>query len=457
MRRLHVPPPIRAVALLDPVADAGIGGYTHELATALEAAGVRTAVYSAPGGGFAARLPRTYALRGAFGAAPVAVPADVPVAAAGTPAPGAASGIDADARAAGPLDAYLALLRRRATAPAAVGAAGTAARGAPGPAAHSGTGPSRRGSEDARACAAFAAHLASEGFDTVWTQWPDLSPYGPALRPACAARGMRLVHTVHNVVPHEPSPGDLARHAEVYAGAGALVVHSAQAADDLARRFPGCAGRVVRSLHGTYSLYERAPHLRAGVRRALGVPDEAVVTLAFGGVRPYKNVEALVAAVAATPGALLVVAGWEWGYAAATLRDRLAHTRQVVDAAGVGDRVRLLPGPFGVPQTAALFEACDIVALPYAASSGSGVLCLAMTYGRHVLCTPVGGMAEYAGGYDAATVAAGSSVEAVAAALSEASAAVRRRGARPSRPPGRLAWPRIVDALLQALPARFAA
>jgi glycosyltransferase involved in cell wall biosynthesis len=215
--------------------------------------------------------------------------------------------------------------------------------------------------------------------------------------------GVPLVHTVHNVLPHEPDPDSVAQHEAVYRDAAALVVHSEMAARELATMFPETAPRIVRSWHGAYTMFPRRPQVRDRIRERLEVGANDTVVMVFGGVRPYKNVDVVLEAIRACDGVTLVVAGWEWGYPDGIPGDRLGRTRALSWRFGVGERVRLLPGPFGLAQTAELFEASDAAILPYTSGSGSGVLLLAMTFGRHVLATPVGGMHEYLDDYPNST------------------------------------------------------
>jgi glycosyltransferase involved in cell wall biosynthesis len=424
---------IRRVALVEPVGDVGIGGYTHELAEGLEANGVRVTMYSRPDT-LLLRFPRTYRLLPVLGAHPLATePAAAP------PAPPLAVAEAGRSL----LDPYFDLLERRAAAPAPAAAPVAAPVAAPAAPAPEPGSPERS--------AELARHIADGGYDLVWTQWPAMRGYGPDFFRALRALELPLAHTVHNVLPHERAPGDVELCGEVYAAADRLVVHSHAAAAALGGTFPETRGRIVPSHHGLYTLFPRAPAVRERVRGRLGVADGETVFLFFGGVRPYKNVDAALEAMAdpRADGTRLVVAGWEWGYPDAVAGDRLGRTRRRARELGVADRVTLLPGPFGVPQAAELFEAADSVVLPYVESSGSGVLLLAMTFGKHVLATAAGGMDEYLGGYPMHTLLPGTAPGQVAAGMAEARSTV----AGPQRPAtiGALEWPAIVRALLPAL------
>ncbi|HET6763770.1 MAG TPA: glycosyltransferase [Longimicrobiaceae bacterium] len=384
---------LRSVAILEPIGDVGIGGYTHELAEGLAAAGVRVDVFC-NSGSFALNLPRRHRLFPALGR-PVHDPAFA------EPAPVPALAPEGAADAAVPvMDRYFDVLDRldaaRAAAPESAPAvlpsasAGDAAAAAPVRHPAGWTSPRRR-------ALALARHLKDAGYDAVWTQWTSLAGYSDAFPTACRAVGLPLVHTVHNVLPHECVPGDHARHRRYYAGAAALVVHSRASADALVREFPETAGRVVPSWHGTYSIFPRVPAVRARVRDRLRLADGERAFLCFGAVRPYKNVEGMLHALQdeRSAGAVLVVAGMEWGYPEVYPGDRLGRTRRLARSLGVEHRVRLLPGPLGLRHAGEVFEACDAVAVPYLESYGSGVLLTAMTYRRHVLATRAGGMLEY--------------------------------------------------------------
>lgn len=387
-----------AIAMIDPVGDAGIGGFTHELANGLAAYGARVDVYTTRQP-FAGGIPgRCYRLIPLFGdtsrsladrvrnpfAASVAAPAAIRA-----------------ARCA--LSPYFDLLDRRAKDPVCL----------TGPAAPSQTAPGHAHLAHSEDPVELARLLSERAYGLVWTQWPDLGDGTARFWNACRHHDIPLVHTVHNVVPHERDPGNTSELQSVYGAVDVLVVHSRAAARSLSAMAPGCADRIVVSQHGLYSTYPRRPAARSPVRARLGLTERSRALLFFGGVRPYKNLDALLDALAECddPHLQLVVAGWEWGYGRHA--DPLARTRAAVRARGLGRRVHLLPGPFGRPQTAELFEAADAVVLPYLEGSGSGVLLMAMTFGTHVIVSPAGGMHEYLAHYRNHTKLAGPDVRAI--------------------------------------------
>jgi glycosyltransferase involved in cell wall biosynthesis len=119
------------------------------------------------------------------------------------------------------------------------------------------------------------------------------------------------------------------------------------------------------------------------------------------------------------------------------------------------DRVRLLPGLPDHRDVPGLFEAADIVPLPYLESYGSAQLLLAMQFGKVVLATAVGGMDEYLAGSKRAVLLRGPEPEHVAAGLE---CALRRlevddAGAGSTENLERFDWRRIAARLLAQIEA----
>jgi glycosyltransferase involved in cell wall biosynthesis len=194
------------------------------------------------------------------------------------------------------------------------------------------------------------------------------------------------------------------------------------------------------------------------VRSRLGIADNAIVVLTFGWVRPYKNLESLIRALAdprARP-VVLVIAGRESGYTdrSPAPDDPLGRMRAVAEQAGVADRVRFMPGFTNVNETADLVAASDIMALPYLECWGSGQLLLAMTMGRYVLATAAGGMDEYLVKYAAHTIVRGTTPQDIAVAIQEAIGRLPSVSEADRRVPPDWAWPRIASDTIAALEAR---
>ena len=254
----------------------------------------------------------------------------------------------------------------------------------------------------------FALYLRNARYDVVWTQWPDLGAYAKFWT---ASRWLRLpvVHTVHNIFPHERFSGDRAMCERVYDTARLLFVHSKPVRDELTALFPALASKVVAMPHGAYTVYPRQSGARSRLGAEMNIPVNATVLLCCGAIKPYKNVDACIHALAAIDrdDVWLVIAGSEGG---APPHDQLARTRAIVREVGVDHRVRLLPGFLDETAMAELFEAIDVLMVPYVKSYGSGLLMLGITFGKYIVATR-SGMEEAASQYPGAVLLEGSSVE----------------------------------------------
>jgi glycosyltransferase involved in cell wall biosynthesis len=256
----------------------------------------------------------------------------------------------------------------------------------------------------------LALRLKREKYDVVWTQWPEMDDYSSFWN-AARKLGLNVVHTVHNIFPHERRPDDVALYSEVYETARLLFVHSGQVRDELVSLFPGQASKVVAVPHGTYTFYRRCPAIRASVRERLRIPANAVVLLFCGAIRPYKNLDAALAAFAALrdENVVMIISGWERD---ATSDNPLAQTTELVRRTGIENRVRMVPGALPKEELAELFEASDILLLPYLKSYGSGLLMLGITFGKYIVATR-SGMEESASRYPRSIVLNGDDARAI--------------------------------------------
>jgi glycosyltransferase involved in cell wall biosynthesis len=222
--------------------------------------------------------------------------------------------------------------------------------------------------------------------DVVHVQWS----LEPAIDLRCwrwlQARGLPIVYTAHNILPHAPGRDDGERYGRLYRRADALVVHSQQAAMALAGRFGIALDRVTVSPHGP--LLEEEPGVgKVEARSRLGLPASAPVVLFAGRIEPYKGLGDLIEAfrdvAKALPDARLAIAGrpsepLDYALTSAGLRDRV-HLD-----------LRFLPRA----DLATYLCAADVVALPYRETTTSGLLLAARRFGCPIVATAVGDLVE---------------------------------------------------------------
>ena len=202
-------------------------------------------------------------------------------------------------------------------------------------------------------------------------------------------RGRTCVLTVHNVRPHEQ--GLLARWLNnlVLKMAHHFIVHDQRSQRELAKLTGVEESRIHVVPHG---VLEPAPIRGTGreeAKRRLNLPPDSRVVLHFGNIRRYKGVDTLLKAmtwvVQEESKTLLVLAGKPWS-------SWQPYARAIQDLNLAGHVVEWLD--FIPPENVEdLFAAADVVALPYRAfDSQSGVGAMALSFGRALVVSDVGGL-----------------------------------------------------------------
>jgi glycosyltransferase involved in cell wall biosynthesis len=224
--------------------------------------------------------------------------------------------------------------------------------------------------------------------DVVHVQWSLWPGFDRLVWRLLQRRGVPVVYTAHNLLPHAAAPGDARRYRRLYLAADALIVHTDRSAAELAARFGVPPGRIHVAPHGP--LLEEEPALaRAAARARLGLPAAAPIVLFAGLIEPYKGLADLVAAFSALapalPAARLVVAGRP--------NAPVAAQQAALAAAGLAERARFDLRFLPRAELAAYLCAADVVALPYRAATSSGLLMAARRFGCPVVATTAGDLA----------------------------------------------------------------
>ncbi|GAA4193471.1 D-inositol-3-phosphate glycosyltransferase [Streptosporangium oxazolinicum] len=216
--------------------------------------------------------------------------------------------------------------------------------------------------------------------------------------------GVPLVQSMHSLgavknaslaAGDEPEPaGRIAGETEVVAAADRLVANTVQEAGQLVTLYGADPARV-RTVNPGVDLSLFRPGSRAGARRALGLPPDAVVLLFAGRVQPLKAPDVLLHAAARMihhdPGLTgrLVVAvvggpsGAGWG--------RPDHLGKLAATLGITGQVRLEP-PCPQPRLADWYRAATAVVVPSHAETFGLVAVEAQACGTPVVAAAVGGL-----------------------------------------------------------------
>lgn len=194
-----------------------------------------------------------------------------------------------------------------------------------------------------------------------------------------------IVHTVHNLQPHESRVADSTSvFSLVIAYADILVHHCRNSIQELTERFP--AARHKQNIvchHGDYLINFREID-RLEARRRLHLPEDGLIILNFGKQRPYKNEPFVISALRKMryPDKCLLIAG-EFVYPpAGTMRRALLRLKNRVRESLPRDSVRFIYKKFNEEEMASVLCAADLLFLGQHRALNSGILPLAATFAR---------------------------------------------------------------------------
>lgn len=137
--------------------------------------------------------------------------------------------------------------------------------------------------------AALDAEIRTGGYDIVHVQGFKDAAYEIPLYLHLKKHCGLLVHTVHNLLPHEAAPRDRELYGRFYAACDLLVVHNLYCRRLLAEEYGIAPDRICVTPHGSYTQVHAGP---------AEFPHPGPVTfLQFGVLRRYKGVDILLEAL----------------------------------------------------------------------------------------------------------------------------------------------------------------
>ena len=193
-------------------------------------------------------------------------------------------------------------------------------------------------------------------------------------------RGGTLLWSIHEPLPHDCTYPEVEidlRNRLVDMAAGVHVLHKATI-EEVKPHFDLDPAKVFVVEHPLYlGIYERYM-TRASARRMLGLGEHEVLLLAFGAIRPYKGFDRIVTLLPQLRretglDVRVIVAGPTM---ASVDNTRLARIVEKTEWASMTDQ------PVPDAQVQVVFDAADVVVLPYREVLNSGVLMLGLTFAK---------------------------------------------------------------------------
>lgn len=210
---------------------------------------------------------------------------------------------------------------------------------------------------------------------------------GPCLGTIGRLVGCPVISVVHNIIPHEPRPGDVA-FARYYCGASDAFLSLTESTREELERFVGNKPSIV-SPHPVYDHYGVKTDRETALAK-LGLDPKYEYLLFFGLIRDYKGLDLLLRAFGnesfrARPVKLLVAGEF--------YTDRAPYD-QLIEELGLQDDVILNASFIPDAAVADYFNAADLLVQPYKTATQSGVTQIAYHFELPMIVTDVGGLAE---------------------------------------------------------------
>jgi len=228
-------------------------------------------------------------------------------------------------------------------------------------------------------------------YQVLHTQWLIFSPvdyyFLNKIKKSC---GVKLVVTIHDILPFNKKFYDFAFHKKVYALADQVIVQADNNIKRFDELFPSMAGKETMIPHGHFLDYAE-PVQKDTARTYLNIPQEKTVLLFFGQIKKVKGVGVLLEAFAKVckkySDIMLIIAGSVW-------KDDFSQYQEIIDKNKIQEIVRTDIKYIPDDDIKYYYSAADICVLPYLDVYQSGVVQLTYAYKKLVVATRIGAFKE---------------------------------------------------------------
>jgi beta-1,4-mannosyltransferase len=194
-------------------------------------------------------------------------------------------------------------------------------------------------------------------------------------------RGLRLVWVVHNLKPHDASPGGSDLGQRFLTSLDGIIYLSKYSREAFIDTYGVNVRHELVSKHGHYRDDMLSPP------RPPSATWEGIEVCYFGQIRAYKGLEDLIECADGFGGLQVTVTGFRVDSAYSAKIEALAEGRSAV-------RLDLRNNPLSLSELEAVIDRCHGVVLPYRSILNSGAALFALSRHRPVLCPHLGSLPE---------------------------------------------------------------
>lgn len=231
-----------------------------------------------------------------------------------------------------------------------------------------------------------AKYCLENHIDIVHTQWNIFSPFDSSFHKYLKKHGVKVVVTIHDLLPFNKKFYDMRYHKKIYRNADMVIAQNRENEKILADKFKINPEKIVYIPHGHYMEFgENVTETES--KKYLSVDENRQVILFFGQIKKVKGLDVLIKAMkyiaASNPNALCLIAGKVW-------KDDFAYYQKLIDGLGLNGFIRTDIKFIADDEIKYYFNAADVVALPYRKIYQSGVVLLASAYEKPIVATTEG-------------------------------------------------------------------
>lgn len=234
-----------------------------------------------------------------------------------------------------------------------------------------------------------ANKIANEKPDLVIIRYwlPFMAPALGTIAKLLRRKSMHVIAITDNVIPHEKRPGDSMFTKYFVNNCDAFITMSKSVLNDLTKFTSTTKKKFIP--HPVYNIFGEAIS-KSEARKKLSIPENDKLILFFGFIRSYKGLDLLIEAMnepeVKQQNVRLLIAG-EFYEDSKPYLDR-------INEFNAENRFILHTSFIGKDEVKNYFCAADLVVQPYKSATQSGITQIAYYFGRPMLVTNVGGLAE---------------------------------------------------------------